>query len=235
MMPRTTAQVFAQTAAALTQADDATDVLAQLVRDCAQLMSAQAVGLLVVNDRDQLELLASTSHRVAELELFQVQHEAGPCIDAIGSGAIVSASGGEKLRARWSEVGEAIVDAGFNAVTAYPLRWHTRVLGALNVFHTDPVSADAADGELGQALADMSTVALLQVSDMSDQQIASRVQQALETRTVIERAKGVLAHQHDIDMASAYDLLVGLASSDHSALAATAHQVLLRAQHPEAD
>jgi hypothetical protein len=116
--PRTAAQAFADATSALTREHDVTDVLARLVADCAQLLSAEAIGVLVLNAHSDLELLASTSHRVAELELFQIQHDSGPCIDAIRSSEIVSAAGATEMNRRWPAVGPAISHAGYHALRA---------------------------------------------------------------------------------------------------------------------
>jgi transcriptional regulator with GAF, ATPase, and Fis domain len=228
-MPTSAARAIADATAALTDERDVTDVLARLVHDCCEVLSADAIGVLVLVGQTNLELLASTSHSVAELELFQIQHDAGPCVDAIRSSTRVVVLGAEQLIERWPVVGQAIVAAGYQAVHAYPMRWRGHTLGAMNVFHADP-GAVTDDGMLyGQAFADIATVLIVQRTDIDLQQVSQQVQQVLQARTTIELAKGVLAYQHDIDLAGAYDLLRGLAGPD-STLTAAATEVIARAQ-----
>src|ERR1700761_7216255 len=109
MMPRTAAQALADATSALTQQYDVTDILARLVTDCADVLSADAIGALVLSSQGELELLTSTSHSVAELELFQIQYETGPCIEAIHSSLPVVVDTAEEIGRRWPEVGGAIV------------------------------------------------------------------------------------------------------------------------------
>jgi GAF domain-containing protein len=231
MTARTVAQALADAASALTGDSDVTDMLARLVDDARGVLGAQAVGLLLLTESGDLELLSATSHRAAELEIFQIQHDAGPCVDAIRAGTVVSVTGTSEIRSRWPDTGPAIVDAGYSAVHAYPLRWHGRTLGAMNVFRDDASPQQAAsEDDTGQAFANIATIVIVQPGGLTRQQVTDRVQQALEARTVIEQAKGVLAYTRDLDMSAAYDLLRAQAADSRASLTATAADVIARAQ-----
>jgi GAF domain-containing protein len=230
MTARTVAQALADAASALTGDNDVTDMLARLVDDARGVLGAQAVGLLLLTESGDLELLSATSHRAAELEIFQIQHDAGPCVDAIRTGTVVSVSGTSEIRGRWPDTGPAIVDAGYSAVHAYPLRWHGRTLGAMNVFRDDARPQQASEDDAGQAFANIATIVIVQPGGLTRQQVTDRVQQALEARTLIERAKGVLAYTRDLDMSAAYDLLRALAADSGASLTAAAADVIARAQ-----
>jgi transcriptional regulator with GAF, ATPase, and Fis domain len=234
MTGRTAAQAFADATSALTHDHDVTDVLARLIRDCAEVLSAKAIGVLVLNAHADLELLSATSHRVAELELFQMQQDNGPCIEAIRRSAVVSVIGEQAIKDRWPDVGLAIADAGYDAVHAYPLQWHGHTLGAMNVFHAKPSAAPPEQEQLGQAFADIATIVIVQSTDLTLPQVTDRVQQALQARTLIEQAKGVLAYQHNLDMATAYDLLLTVTGSE-AALTATAAGVIDHARQQQTD
>lgn len=231
MTSRTVAQAFADAAAALTREYDVTGLLSRLVRDCAELVGADTVGILVLTSPDQLELLASTSHRIAELDIFELLHEVGPGIDAIRASDGIEVTGAEQIRSRWPTVGSAIVGAGYVGVKAYPLRWRGDILGALSLFYLEPVRTEPEIVALGQAFADIATVVILQHADVSVREIAGNVQLALAARTSIEQAKGVLAYQHDVDMATAYDLLVELGG--RGTLTDAAADVIAQAQSPD--
>jgi transcriptional regulator with GAF, ATPase, and Fis domain len=229
MRSRSAVQALADAAAALTEAQDVNGTLARLVRDCADVLSAQAIGVLVLDGHQQLELLSSTSHQTAELEMFQIQQDSGPCIDAIRTGQVASVLDPDELASRWPQVGAAILAAGFHTVHAFPLRWHGHILGALNVFHAAAQTADADILALGQAFADIASIAIIQTAeDLTLEHIAQRLQRALQARTLIEQAKGVLAYRHGIDMAAAYEQLLSLVAPD-STLTATATEVVNQA------
>jgi AmiR/NasT family two-component response regulator len=99
----------------------------------------------------------------------------------------------------------------------------------MNTFHTSP-SLDSLTGMLGQALADIATVVIVQTGSLTADQITDRVQQALQARTAIEQAKGVLAYTRKLEMAAAYELLRELAASSQATLSATAAAVIAQAQ-----
>lgn len=229
MTPKTAAQALADATSALTREHDVTDILAKLVRDCAVVLSAEAVGVLVLTAQDDLELLASSSHQAAELQTYQIQYESGPSIDAIHASASVAVSGDDEIRARWPQAGSIIIDAGYRVVQAYPLCWHGRAFGALNVFRAQPHVVGSESALLAQAFADIAAIVIVQNTDVDLPLVSARVAEALAARTAIEQAKGVLAYQHGLDMAAAYDLLVDLVP-DNSTLTETATEIIAAAQ-----
>jgi ANTAR domain len=226
MSERTPEQAFGDALRTLVRDHQSTDVFADLVRDGATLLPADAVALLVQNGHGRLELLSATSHRASQLELYQAQEDHGPCVDAGRTGEQVSAVGFEEITARWQDVGRAIVDAGYLAVHAFPMAWHGRPLGGLNVFSEAPEPLPASSLVLAQILADVATLALTQPGRLSDDDLADRVEAALEGRVVVEHAKGVLAQSLGLDMEAAYDHLVHRALETTSTLSQTARQVI---------
>jgi transcriptional regulator with GAF, ATPase, and Fis domain len=227
---RTSGQAFADITAALVREHDVADVLLRLVRDSADLLAVDAAAILVLAPRGSLEVLSATSHVTEELELYQSQEAEGPCVDAIHSGEGTRAVGTDELTTRWPTVGPAIVAAGFRSAYGFPLRFHTATLGALNVFSRSEEPMTEERQRLGQSLADVASLALVQPGDVPEQDLAQRVSAALEGRVVVERAKGVLAHVLELDMSRAYAALVERADRDGGSITATAHRVLADAQ-----
>jgi GAF domain-containing protein len=230
MTSDTASQAFVDVAAAMVGQDDIAGTLSRLGTACAQITSAAAIGLLVKNGTGRLELLSATSHAAAELELYQLQHDTGPCLDAVRDEKALSAHAGGEIAARWGRVGEAIVGAGFHALHAVPLRWQGRVIGAMNAFHTDPRTVSDGSLLLTQAFADLASIVILQPTELTANQLDGRLQAALEGRTVIEQAKGVLAQTDGVDMATAYRLLVQRADADMSSLTQVAAELVKRGQ-----
>jgi hypothetical protein len=230
MTPRNATQVFANAVSGLADGGDVTGMLARLVDDSAEALSAQAVGLLIMNGHDGLELLSCTSHHVAELEAFQVQQDDGPCLEAIRATRAISEAGKDRILARWPLTGPAILRAGYQSVQAYPLRWHGRTFGAMNIFKAGSQPAEEADKLLGQAFADVAAVVIVQSDDLTSAQVTTRLGRALTARAVIEQAKGVLAYTRSLDLASAYDLLRDIATEHHTTLSDTAASIVADAQ-----
>ena len=224
-----TEHALARAFSALVREHEVQDVLTTLVADARGELGADSIGILMSSAMGELELLVATSHAVAELELFQAQQEAGPCPDCIRSGEWVSESGDERLVARWGQVGTRIVDSGFEAVRAYPLRWYGETLGALNLFYSTPPTASDLD-QLGQAFADVATVVILHPEELSRSEITSRTERALEARKVVEQAKGVIAYQDRITIAEAYERLRAKADELNTSLTRMASAVIRGAQ-----
>jgi transcriptional regulator with GAF, ATPase, and Fis domain len=223
-------RAFLDATTAMVQDRDVADTLAKLLEDCARSTAADAIGLLVTDKRGSLDVLSATSHQAAELEIYQLQHETGPCIETVRSGLPVTAESDSEIRDRWGVVGEAIVKADLHAVRGVPLRWHGRVIGAMNVFYRDPGRVDEETQVLLQAFADVATVVIVQSAEISSTELTERVQFALAGRTVIEQAKGVLAQTAQVDMATAYELLARRAAENGSSLTDTAAQIIQDAQ-----
>jgi transcriptional regulator with GAF, ATPase, and Fis domain len=224
---RSADQVLADATARLIEQTDVAGSLALLLADCIEALDADAAGLLVGEPLHELELLSATSHRTSELELYQVLNGTGPCVEAITSARHVTSSVATDLTTRWPPVGQAILDAGFETVHAFPLHWHGSIIGALNIFFRRPVDRDLADHlATAQAIANIATLILLQPAEHDLDALRSRVQDALSGRLVIEQAKGILAYREHLDLGEAYDRLTAIAASRGSGLTVAARQLI---------
>jgi hypothetical protein len=197
-----------------------------LVKDCVEVTGADAVAILVLDEHEQLGLLASSSVAATHLELLQAQDTQGPCVDVISSGRQQSASGTEEMMRRWNKVGAAISEAGFTSVEAYPMSWRGRVLGGLNVFRRNPRPDEDVTDVVCQALADVATIVLLHSADIPADEITDRVHRATAARDLIEQAKGVLSQLHTLDMERAAVRLEEIAEAEETTLTAAAQLVL---------
>jgi ANTAR domain len=231
MTAQTIAEAFADAAARLTGGVDVAGDLVALLADCTALMQMDSAGLLVDVPGEGLALLSSTSHTTTVLELYELQNGLGPCIQAIEDNAVVSAAEAE-LEESWEPVGRAVVDAGYSAVHAFPLRWHERAVGALNLFATDVRELDEDRRGLGQAFANMAIAILAQSRPASWAEVHQLILGVLDDRIVIEQAKGVLAVQYDTDLSEAYTLLVTNAGQQGIPLSELAAQVLVSTRRP---
>jgi GAF domain-containing protein len=226
-VPTTSGQAFAAASAAMVRGVDGASTVHVLLNDCVALLGADTAGVLVRVGEHGLDMLAATSHRAVELELYQSQLHSGPCVATIETGASVSASGAAELHSRWPKFAQAMEAAGVHTVHAEPMKWHDRVLGGMNLFWRGERVLSAEEQELARSFADICTVALMQARVENEPMvIAERVRAALEARVVIERAKGVLAQTEDVAVDEAFALLVERSREQSLPLSVVADGVL---------
>jgi transcriptional regulator with GAF, ATPase, and Fis domain len=187
---------------------DVIDFLHVLTDRSVQLLDVSAAGLLLADPRGELRVVAASSEAARVLELFQLQNDQGPCLDCFRSGQPVAAADLRAEAQRWPRFAGAAQEAGFASVQALPMRLRDQIIGALNLFRAEPGMFDPANVRIGQALADVATISLLhergaRQSDTLNEQL----QTALNSRVIIEQAKGKLAERLGLDMAQAFALL----------------------------
>jgi len=187
---------------------DVIDFLHVLTDRSVQLLDVSAAGLLLADPRGELRVVAASSEAVRLLELFQIQSDQGPCLDCFRSGQPVQAADLAAEARRWPRFAPAAREAGFSAVQALPMRLREQVIGALNLFRAGPGAFDPAEVRVGQALADVATISLLQERNMRHSDtLNEQLQTALNSRVIIEQAKGKLAERLGMDMDMAFSLL----------------------------
>jgi transcriptional regulator with GAF, ATPase, and Fis domain len=187
---------------------DVIDFLHVLTDRSVQLLDVSAAGLLLADPRGELRVVAASTEAARLLELFQLQNDQGPCLDCFRSGQPVQAADLAAEAARWPRFVSAARQAGFGAVQALPMRLRDQVIGALNLFRATPGTFDPADVRVGQAMADVATISLLHERSMRrSDTLNEQLQTALNSRVVIEQAKGKLAERLGLEMDQAFSLL----------------------------
>jgi transcriptional regulator with GAF, ATPase, and Fis domain len=191
---------------------DVIDFLHVLTDRSVQLLDVSAAGLLLADPRGELRgelrVVAASSEAARLLELFQLQNDQGPCLDCFRLGRPVAAADLAAAATRWPRFAPAARQAGFAAVQALPMRLREQVIGALNLFRAEPGALAPADIRVGQALADVATISLLHERSMRHSDtLNEQLQTALNSRVIIEQAKGKLAERLGVDMDQAFSLL----------------------------
>jgi transcriptional regulator with GAF, ATPase, and Fis domain len=221
------AEAFVEMADTLVDDFDVIDFLHVLADRCVRLLNVSAAGLLLTDQRGALQLIAASSEQTRLLELFQLQTDQGPCVDCFRTGRRVEVADLAAATDRWPRFVEAARRTGFAAVHALPMRLRTDVIGALNLFGTEagPLGRDTV--RLGQALADVATIGLLQARAIRQRDtLAEQLQTALNSRVLIEQAKGVIAERRQIDMNESFILLRRSARSRNRRLSDLARAVV---------
>jgi GAF domain-containing protein len=184
-------------------------------------------GLMLVAQDGTLRVMASSSEAMRVLELFEIQAEEGPCLDAHRTGEQIQAADLGAQGAPWPRFRAEALEAGLRSAHAVPMRLRGVVIGALNLFRAEPGPLSDEDAAVAQAFADVATIAILQHRAASQAQLVNdQLSRALNSRIVIEQAKGMVAERLDLDMPAAFTLLRRHARSNNLRLAALAEDVI---------
>jgi GAF domain-containing protein len=220
------ADVFVEMADTLVDDFDLIDFLHVMTERCVQLLDVSAAGLLLTDGQDALQVVAASSERTRLLELFQLQTDQGPCLDCFRTGKPVSVADLPTAQ-RWPQFTAAAAEAGFSAVHALPMRLRTEIIGALNLFDVNPGALDEGKLRIGQALADVATIGLLQQRAIHHRDVVTeQLQTALNSRVLIEQAKGVLAERLNLPIDEAFTVLRGGARSRNRRLSELAQAIV---------
>src|SRR5208282_4053512 len=187
---------------------DVVDLLTGLADRCVDLLGVSAAGVMLASPEGSLGLVASSSEAMRLLELFELQAQEGPCLDAFRTGRRVEH---ENLRAgsgRWPSFSAAALEVGFQSAFALPLRLREATLGALNLLSVTRTPMDEADAIVARAFADLATLSIVQHRAATEaQRVNEQLSGALTSRVVIEQAKGVISERADVDLAEAFSRL----------------------------
>jgi hypothetical protein len=206
---------------------DVIDFLELLAGRCVALLTIEEAGIVLDDQRGNLKVLASSSERARLVELIELQAEEGPCLDFFRGGEPVRADALEGASERWPRFGPLALEAGFRSVYGLPMRLRHDSIGALNLFANRPAGLIPPDEVLGQALADVATISILQQRFLHEHQaLTEQLKTALSTRVVLEQAKGMLAEQGKIEVDAAFILLRDHARAHNLALAAVARSAI---------
>jgi hypothetical protein len=220
-----------------TMADDfdVIEFLHGLAQRCVELLDCTEAGLLLADASGMLRVMASSSERSEALDLLQSQNDEGPCSKCFHSGEPVAS---ENLRGdlgRWPTFGPAALERGFCSVQALPMRVRGDTVGALNLFRAQPGAISDRDLPLGQGMADIAAIALLQERSVRESRdVVAQLQGALSSRVVIEQAKGVLAERAQIGLDAAFARLRSYARRNNRRLSDVASELISGRLEPAA-
>ena len=204
------AQAFVELADTLVAGYDLMEFLQTLTDRCVGLLEVDAAGLLLADGRGALRLVAASTEQARVVELFQIQNDEGPCLDCYrtGQAVIVSDIRSGPAASRWPRFATATLEAGYAGVHAIPMRLRDQVIGTLNLFKTAPDGLIPAVVVAATALVDVATIGILQERAVRQQEVAAgQLQRALNSRVIIEQAKGVLAERLQVTPDEAFVML----------------------------
>jgi hypothetical protein len=220
-------EVFIELSDTLVDDFDIIEFLDRLAAHCSELLGVSACGILLADHHGALNLVAASSEEARLVELSQVQNLEGPCMDAFSTGRPVQVPDLRNARTRWPRFTAAAVGSGYLSVQALPMRLRSTVLGAVNLFSQTAGQLDTDTITLGQALADAATIGIVHQRALARQEIVTeQLQTALNSRILIEQAKGFLSHSIDIGVDEAFAIMRSYARANNRRLTDVANDIV---------
>ncbi|MFC9916826.1 GAF and ANTAR domain-containing protein [Agromyces binzhouensis] len=220
---------FVKVADTLIDDYDVVDLLDTLAQECVILVDSDAGGLLIADTEGTLQLVASTNEAAEFVEVIQLDAGEGPCMEAFQTGAGVTIPD-MSVEDRWPAFRAAATGQGFQSMHAFPMRLRGQTIGAMGLFSGATGELSESDVAVAQALADVATIGILQERSLRDSTlVADQLQRALDSRVIIEQAKGVIAAQTGVDMHTAFTILRDYARHHQLKLSTVAEEVAERA------
>jgi GAF domain-containing protein len=202
--------LFVEVADTLVDDFDLVDFLHHVATSAAEITSSSSVGLMLDDHEGNLRFMAASSEDARLLELFQLQNSEGPCLDAHRTGEEVADVVIEEAMERWPVFAPRALELGLRSAHCFPLRLRDHVIGAMNVFRTDALPMTVEERRVARALTDVATIGLMQERTLRRaEELTEQLQFALNSRIVIEQAKGAVSRTLDIPVDDAFELLRG--------------------------
>jgi hypothetical protein len=221
------ATTFVELADTLVADFDVIDFLHTLAMRSVELLDVSAAAIMLADQQGGLQVMASSTEEAHLLELYELQNNEGPCLDCFRSGQPVARDDLTAMQASWPVFTEQLRRLGFNSVQAVPMRLRNETIGALNTFRTESGRMPESDLRIGQAMADVATVGLLQERAIAARELlATQLQTALTSRIQIEQAKGVLAERAGLQMDQAFQMIRSYARSSSRRLSEVSAQII---------
>ena len=201
-------------------------VLAELTESVTAVLGLSGSGVTMAED-GRLRFVTAVSQASGDLEHNQEEQQAGPCRDAYETGLVIRVTDVREESDRWPQFSASATRLGVAGVAGIPMRLADEIIGALNLYSPEP--RQWADGDIGVArvLADVATSYVVNASKLRQQeQLSEQLQEALESRVVIEQAKGITAYKHAVSMDQAYQLICRHAGNNHASLRVVAEAIV---------
>jgi len=186
---------------------DVDEVLGDLMRAFTAVFDLAGAGLALAEEGELRRTTGFPDH-VSALEQVEQEHQAGPCVEAFRSGEVFVLEDLGQYADRWPAYCRAAEDLGLTGVVGVPLRLSGNHVGAVDLYSSRARPWPRDDLHAAQVLAHMVTAFLVNASKLRQQeQLTEQLQQALDSRTLIEQAKGIVAESKRISVDEAFELI----------------------------
>jgi len=215
-------------AASLPSRYDLQEALSELTESVTSVLGLCGSWVTMADD-GQLHFVTSVSQASAELERDHAQLHPFPCPcrDAYSTGLVVRVTDVREELARWPQFSASATRLSIAGVAAIPMRLSDQVIGALNLYSPEPREWSDEDMAVAGVMADLATSYVVNVSKLRQQeQLSEQLQGALESRVVIEQAKGITAQQNSVTVEQAYQLMRSHARNNNASLRLVAQAIV---------
>jgi GAF domain-containing protein len=201
--------------------------LTELTESLTSVLGLSGSGVTMADDGGRLRFVTAVSQASGDLERNQEQQQAGPCRDAFDTGEVVRVTDVRKESSRWPEFSATAARLSVAGVAGIPMRLADEIIGALNLYSPEPRQWADDDISVARVLADVATSYVVNASKLRQQeQLSEQLQEALESRVVIEQAKGITAYKHAVSIDQAYQLMRRHARNNHASLRLVAEAIV---------
>jgi len=207
---------------------DVADSLYTLTTACVELLDVDAAGMLLIDEHERLIPVAATHDRSEHLERLQIMTREGPCLDAVRTQEAVSSSDDlDQDAERWPGFVRQARTEGFRTAHAVPMALRGEVVGALGLFGARPGALPATDQRIALHLATSAAIGITHRRTLRGvETVKDQLQHALQSRIIIEQAKGFLAERHRLDVADAFKRLRRHARNNKQPLTTVARDIV---------
>ena len=205
--------------------------LSELTESVTAVLGLSGSGVTMAEE-GRLRFVTAVSEASGELERNQERQQAGPCRDAYDTGEVVRVTDVREESVRWPEFSATATRLAVAGVAGIPMRLADQIIGALNLYSPEPREWSDEDIAVAGVLADVATSYVVNASKLRQQeQLSEQLQGALESRVIIEQAKGITAQQNSVSIDKAYQLMRVHARNNNASLRMVAEAIVAVGLH----
>jgi GAF domain-containing protein len=225
--PRDLGQVLAEFARAMSPEQTPHEILERMGSYATELLPIHGVGVLLKSSSGGLEVATANTEAGRVVETLEAELAEGPCSEALATGEQILVPDLAAASDRYPRFVPRALDAGVKAIHALPMSLRSETVGSIDLIALEPVDLTASQIATAQMLADVTISYLANSRAFTEtSQLASQLQHALDSRIVIEQAKGVLSERRGVTVSEAFEVMRRHARNNHLKLHAVAEQVI---------
>jgi GAF domain-containing protein len=232
-VPALTTQRALEQLGSLMLREHSMDTLLQRVVDLTKIVmpgNTEASMLLMVGDKPTTAV--STGRLATDCDKAQFGHGHGPCLHAASTGEIVEVVD-TRTEPRWRDYMAKAAELGALSSLSVPLPIDDDMAGALNIYAREPEAFDESAREAAVKFVPYAAVAVANMHAYDDARaMADNLQRALESRAVIDQAKGILMERHKITADQAFQLLARVSMHSNRKVREIAEELVMTGDLP---